>query len=205
MEITKDSIQNHIPYYLTEKDKVELTRALASLSNCQNYYLNRYPFEILQGDGWTSLELIHFERNERKLVKGILLSNSCDISQENKHEYTPNITFSPIIKLSNFTKILQKNGVREDKILSKVLAIKEQKVTTLFYLPKGANLDEDYIARLDEVYTIPFNSFNNRSDKKKIFTLNQIGFYLFLFKLSVHFCRFHENIARGQSKIACSV
>lgn len=199
MEITKESIQNHIPYYLTEKDQEELVAALASLSQCQNYYTNKYPFEILQGDGWTSLELIHFERNERKLVKGILLSNSCDISPDNNREFAPKLTFSPIIKLSNFVRILEQNGASKDKILSKVSAIKKQHITTLFYLPKGADLDDDYIALLDEVYTIPFNSFNERRDKKKIFTLNQIGFYLFLFKLSVHFCRFHENIARGQS------
>ena len=103
---------------------------------------------------------------------------------------------APIIKLNSYIVKLKASGISERKIKNKVITIKEQKISTLFYLPEGAGLHEDYIARLDDVYTVPMSSFGGQPNKEKIFTLNQIGFYLFLFKLSVHFCRFHENIAR---------
>ena len=82
-------------------------------------------------------------------------------------------------------------------ISSKVTAIKEQKVTSLFYLPQGKGVDSDCIALLEDVQSIPFSSFNSRQAKQKLFTLSDVGFYLFLMKLSVHFCRFHEDIARS--------
>lgn len=196
MEITQESIQDQIPYYLTQEAKANLVRALAEFPQLKDYYINRYQEEILQGDGWTSLEIISFRNGERKLIKGILLSNSCDIDPSNKREYESNITFSPIIKLNRYIQLLRAANLDENRIRAKIASIKEQKVTTLFYLPQGASLDDDYIARLDEVYTVPFSSFNERDGRQKLFTLNQVGFYLFLFKLSVHFCRFHENILR---------
>jgi hypothetical protein len=196
MEITPESIQEQIPYYLTQEAKENLIKALAKFPKLKDYYINRYQEEILQGDGWNSLEIIKFRGGERKFIKGILLSNSCDIDPNNSRDYVPNITFSPIIKLDRYIELLRNAGLDESKILGKIKSIKEQKVTTLFYLPQGAGLDEDYIARLDEVYTVPFPSFNEQDGRQKLFTLNQVGFYLFLFKLSVHFCRFHENIPR---------
>lgn len=71
-----------------------------------------------------------------------------------------------------------------------------QITTELFYLPRGSNLDDDYVALLDDIHTAPFPQFQRQKDKQKLFTLSQVGFYLFLFKLSIHFCRFHENIDR---------
>jgi len=196
MEITLESIQDQIPYYLTLEAKENLVKALAKFPQLKDYYINRYQEEVLQGDGWTSLEIISFRNGKRKFIKGILLSNSCDIEPSNNREYAPNITFSPIIKLNRYIELLSAAKLDESKIKAKIAAIKEQKVTTLFYLPKGAGLDDDYIARLDEVYTVPFPSFSEQDNRNKLFTLNQVGFYLFLFKLSVHFCRFHENILR---------
>lgn len=38
------------------------------------------------------------------------------------------------------------------------------------------------------------DAFKNQSIK--LVTLSQQGFYMFLLKLSIHFCRFQENIAR---------
>ena len=196
MQITTESIQDHIPYYLTQDAKEKLVEALDGFPRQIEYYINLFQADILQGDGWNSLELIRFENGERKLVKGILLSNSCDIDINNKRDLPPKLTFSPIINLNRYIGMLANVGLDKDKIEAKVVSIKEQKVSTLFYLPKGAGLEEDYIALLDMAYTLPFPVFAGRNDKQKLFTLSQVGFYLFLLKLSVHFCRFHENIAR---------
>lgn len=196
MQITTESIQTQIPYYLTQKAADELAKALDRFPREIEYYLNQYPSDALQGDGWTSLEVIQFETGARKQVKGMLLSNSCDIDPENARDFPPKIIFAPLVKLDRYTALLTEIGIDADKIASKVAAIKEQKVTTVFYLPKGAQLDAEYIALLDDVHTMPFAYFSGIADKKKIFTLGQVGFYLFLLKLSVHFCRFNEQVDR---------
>jgi hypothetical protein len=195
MQITTDSIKDQIPYYLTQEDKGHLVNALNSFPRV-DYYLNRYPQELLQGDGWTSLEVMRLEDNERKLVKGILLSNSCDIDIANKRDLPSRLIFSPIIRLSRYKALLLGNIQDANKVENKITAIKEQKVTALFYLPKGTTLDDDYVAILDDVHTISVNRYMAQNSKQKLFTLSQVGFYLFLLKLSVHFCRFQENIER---------
>jgi len=199
MQITTEAIQTQIPYYLTQEAKEGIVKALKSFPRKIDYYINRYPGDLLQGDGWTSLELIRFGDGERKSVKGILISNSCDITPDNKRELPSKINFVPIIKLHRYMELLAAAGLENNRVESKVTAIKEQNVTTLFYLPKGAGLDDDYIARLDDMHTIPTHFFQAIQTRKKLFTLSQVGFYLFLLKLSIHFCRFHEEIARSPS------
>lgn len=195
MQITTESIQDQIPYYLTREDKENLVKALNNFPRV-NYYLNRYPQDFLQGDGWTSLEVIRIEDGERKRVKGILLSNSCDIDITNKRDLPSRIIFSPIIRLSRYKELLMRSIQDGNRIENKIAAIKEQKVTALYYLPKGGALDDDYVAVLDDVHTIPLKRYIAQNDKQKLFTLSQVGFYLLLLKLSVHFCRFQENIER---------
>ena len=196
MEISTESIKEQIPYYLTQEAKENLVKALDRFPHRIEYYLERYQDEILQGDGWTSIEIVRFEDGERKLIRAMLLSNSCDVSPENKRELPAKLAYAPIIKLSRYLSLLLAAGLDPKRVESKVLSIKEQKVTSLFYLPRGANIDDDYVALLDDLHTVPLRAFIDRKDKNKLFTLGQVGFYLFLLKLSVHFCRFHEEVAR---------
>lgn len=192
MELSADTLQAQIPYYLTQVAKENLVKALNSFPNI-TYYTSLYPNDALQGDGWTSMGIVSFEKGERDFIKGIILSNSCDIDLTNKRDLPAKLIFAPIIKLTNYVKLLEKTNV--PNIKSKIQAIRGQHVTNLFYLPKEAYLDDEYIALLDDVHTIPLSTFNSK-DQKKLFTLSQVGFYLFIFKLSVHFCRFHENVKR---------
>jgi len=196
MQITTDSIKDQIPYYLTQEAKENLVKALDRFPRNINYYLNRYQTEILQGDGWTSIEVIRFEDTERKFVRGVLLSNSCDIYPSHKRDLPAKLTFAPVIKLNRYLELLNLAGLDHQRVQNKLTAIREQKVTSLFYLPKGADLEDDFVALLDDLHTVPLQAFLSRPDRKKLFTLGQVGFYLFLLKLSVHFCRFHEEVAR---------
>ena len=50
--------------------------------------------------------------------------------------------------------------------------------------------------------TRQLSDFENRSYytsyfPEKLFTLNQMGFYLFVLKLSIHFCRFQDGVIRS--------
>jgi hypothetical protein len=196
MGIMAEDIREHIPYYLTQEAKNGLVKALNDFREKINYYTAKHQDQLLQGDGWNSLDIINIETAERKSIKGIILSNSCDISSENIRDVPAHIVFAPIIPLSLYEDLLARNGVDLEKLSSKVSAIKLQRVTSLFYLPKGGSLESDYIAVLDDLHTVPAVCFYRKPDREKLFTLSQTGFYLFLFKLSIHFCRFHEKVFR---------
>jgi len=193
MTLNNDDLKDQIPYYLTQEAKLGLIKALSGFPENINYFTSLYPSELLQGDGVDGLQVINFDDGTRKSVKGILLSNSCDMDCANQRELPIKITFAPLINLDKYIGVLSGSGLDPDKIQNKISSIKEQKVTNIFFLPKNNSLNADHIALLSDLYTIPLSSLNKGV---KLFTLSQVGFYLFLFKLSVHFCRFHENINR---------
>jgi len=114
----------------------------------------------------------------------------------NKRERPPNIVFAPIISLSRYRELLVSRGLPADVVSSKIGSIKRQEVTSIFYLPRGGGLFDEYIAYFDDIHTIPIAYFDCLDYEQNLFTLSQFGFYLFLFKISVHFCRFHENVTR---------
>jgi hypothetical protein len=201
MEITPESIIEQIPYYLTEPQKEGLLRALNNFNRGQlietDYYSYNHQDELLQGDVWTKLQFRNFHTGEKGSILGIILSNTCDISPDNKRDMPTNIIFAPLIPLSSYIDLLEKVKIDQDKIQNKIISIKEQRVTSIFYLPRGTVLRDDHIALLDEVYTMPSKVFESEKEKAKFLTLGHFGFYLFVFKLSIHFCRLHENVARN--------
>ena len=48
---------------------------------------------------------------------------------------------------------------------------------------------------LDDLHSMPIELHGQAAEK--LFTLSMAGFYLFVLKLSVHFCRLHENVDRS--------
>lgn len=199
MDLNIDQLKDQIPYYLTREQKDGLIKALSDFPEKMNYYTMLHKEDLLQGDGWSSLTIINFYSCEKKNVKGIIVSNSCDISMENPRDTPPKVIFSPIIKLDGYIQKLKESGLAIHKVEDKLRAIKEQKITSIFYLPKQSILDGDYIALLDDTHSMPAHIFWHNTDKQKIFTLSQVGFYLFIMKLSIHFCRFHENVIRDKN------
>jgi len=193
--LTTDQIQQNIPRYLTALQQTELVRQLNDFEN-RSYYTSLFPNQILQGDGWSGIEIIRFENGARDKVKGILLSNSCDIDPANKRDFSPRIIFAPLVRLNEYAKLLA-SFLGVEQINNKMTAIRRQHVSSLFFLPHGGLLDTDYIAILDDLHTIPFEIFRHNSERVKLFTLSQMGFYLFVLKLSIHFCRFQDGDVRS--------
>lgn len=200
MQASDENLSVHIPYYLTGEQKDGLKKALSDFqSNADSeYYLNKYTDQILQGDGWSGLEVIEFNTFKKRSIKGIIVSNSCDINVSNSRDLPTKITFAPIIKLSGYLNLLKKAGIAEEAANAKIEAIKAQEVTSLFYLPSSGVLEDEYIAILQDIQSIPAKAHKNNDNCKKLFTLNMFGFYLFTFKLSIHFCRLHEDVDRSQ-------
>lgn len=194
-----ESIEKQIPYYLTEDAKKGLTQALNDFPQNTQYYLSQsteLSDTLLQGDLFAELPVQH--GSETKHIKGIILSNSCDISPDNKRELPVNVLFAPLVSLELYTKKLAAADVTENAINSKIEMIRQQKITNIFYLPESPDDGRpECIVYLDQVYFLRTAILLKILEEgKKISTLSQVGFYIFILKLSVHFCRFHECVHR---------
>lgn len=193
-----DNIKDQIPYYLTRPQKEGLIEALKDFPTNTKYYLGNYPEElkyaILQGDIFADIT-VYGPLGQRK-TKGIVLSNSCDVDTSNKRELPMRALFAPLVSLEKLIQLFETEKVPTDTITSKIEAIKKQQVTNMVYLPENDNFKESVVF-LDDIYQMPAKDLKELLDEKcKLVTLSQVGFYILLFKLSIHFCRFHEDVKR---------
>lgn len=202
MTFDADALRQQIPYYLTAApaQKVLLADLKALIEGANKGYFipagyDGYTAEMLQGDGWRGFQIFSFKSGSVNAARGIVLSNSCDVSAENARVLPPNVTFAPIVKLSKIVERFEAHGLDGEKVASRLTDIKAQRVTSMFYLPADGMLDEDHVVLLDDLHSMPVEVHPKAAEK--LFTLSMAGFYLFIFKLSVHFCRLHEDVDRS--------
>jgi hypothetical protein len=207
MTFDADALRQQIPYYLTAapEQKVLLAELKKLIEGADRGYFipaghDGYTGDLLQGDGWRGFQVYSFKSSSVNPVRGIVLSNSCDVFQENARALPPNVTFAPIVKLSKVVERFEERGLDPEKIASRLADIKAQRVTSMFYLPVDGLLDEDHVALLDDLHSMPIEVHSQAAEK--LFTLSMAGFYLFVFKLSVHFCRLHEDVDRSPRIVA---
>lgn len=197
MDLTADSLSTFFPSYLTEERKKGLLSALKQLPLQKPYYATLSDPEPLQGDGWSGLQILRFEDASRTRIMGIVITNSCDLAADNFRLVPSKLIFAPLISLSGYLSVLERGGVAKNRIVQHADDIRAQAVNSLFFLPAKNDLAEDHVALLFDLYTIPTAAFIQDEAKRRVFRLSDIGFYLFVFKLSIHFCRLHENIDRS--------
>lgn len=195
--IDLENLERVIPVYLSDASKIRLATNLANCQDNYHYFANGWegPDEPLQGDGWNHFWLVDFEGNKR-MVSGIVCSNSCDIDISNPSMRSRNILFAPVVALSSYEAQLRNERISEARIQTHLQAIKRQEKTELFYLPESVHTPE-CVVMLDDIRPQPLNTFlNGGSAKKLLFRLNNFGFYMFLMKLAIHFSRFGEKLDR---------
>lgn len=196
-----EGLSRQIPYYLSFDDKKALTTELDNLvkGGTAQFVLDphnpHYLGGMVQGDGWRGFSMLT-ESDTKTSVRGLVLSNSCDIDPNNKRDTPSRVVFAPLIKLNKYERILRDNGVDESRISAKITSIKAQHTTNLFYIPRGPAQPEEYIVPLDDVHSMTIAAHLRSQDREKLFMLNMTGFYMLLLKISIHFCRFHENMNR---------
>jgi hypothetical protein len=107
MTLDAESIKRQIPFYLSSEDKRALVENLWAISKGEdtdyilsNYY-NDFQDQMLQGDGWRGLLVYSFETNEVRPIRGIILSNSCDVDPSNKRDLPVRLSFAPWSALTN--------------------------------------------------------------------------------------------------------
>jgi len=199
-----DDFQKYLPQYLSPESQKELFSQLNEFPDNINKVVYAYSFcenEIIyQGDGFDGFLITNLPKNDQKESPCIILSNTCDVNAENERKFfIPRIMYCPIMSLDRYSKWLSdKRGLLSGEALEAHLkAIKDQHITSFFYLPKGANLLEDSIALLDRVNNCDLDYLTpNFIENNRLFSLSNYGFYLFLFKLSVHFTRVFEKADR---------
>jgi hypothetical protein len=195
-----DTLRQFLPYYLTGEQQNRLAKELSDFdSNKPFYILNTtlYQDELLQGDGWTKLMVANLETGDRKSIQGLLLSNSCDISPENKRDLPTSVTFAPIVEVDQLKSWLAASQLEPNKIDNKLRDIRDQNVSSIFYLPPGGPFTKEHVALLGQVHSMPIKMFQAALGRTKLFTLDTLGFYVFIVKLSIHFCRLREHVNRA--------
>lgn len=193
-----EKFKDQLPYYLTQQQKEGLLKALEDFPENTSYYLSDYPVDLknaaLQGDVFNGLTI--YGPTGSRQIKGIILSNSCDIDTQNKRDFPMRAVFAPLVSLTAIVEKLQVAKISQNVIDAKLDAIKKQLVTNIVYLPECEHIPESIIF-LDDMHPIPTEELRKcLEEQQKILTLSQVGFYILLFKLSIHFCRFHEKVAR---------
>lgn len=202
MQFDPESLQQQIPYYLTAEDRQVLVQELWTLSKGgrAEYFISPlrdcFKADMLQGDGWRGFQLFKFDTGEKRSVQGLIMSNSCDVDPENPRDFPARVIFAPLVKLAAYEGLLRASGINTKRVDAKIASIKAQTTTNLFYLPAGGPLAEDHVVRLDDAHSMPVAAHINAPDREKLFTLSNTGFYMLVFKLSVHFCRLHEKVNR---------
>ncbi|RIJ23334.1 hypothetical protein D1224_03390 [Henriciella barbarensis] len=193
-----ENLERQLPYYLTQGRDALLKELKAFFTSQQGHYYYEGPNdEIYQGDAWRGLEFYHFDTGKKITARAIVLSNTCDVAPENRRVFPRRITFAPLTPFSQYRSALVNFGWSDSQIEPHLEDIKKQRITSVFHLPSGGGLEEDHLARLDDIHSVPAAAHEKNAEREKLFTLSQFGHYVFLFKLSIHFCRFQEEIVRS--------
>lgn len=198
-----DELKDLVPYYLTHERKHGFLKELKSFMDRDwiEYFSEAIGDTWLQGDGCARAPKVDVVTMQRKEIPCLVISNSCDIDPNNKRVLPPRVLLAPLIPLSGYEALLLKNHSGGEKAVNTMIQnIREQKVTNIFYLPNHDSLKGELIAFLDDIQSVPASVLPDpTSADGRYFSLSQIGFFLYLFKLSIHFCRFHEEVSRPVS------
>jgi hypothetical protein len=205
--IDVSEIEKYLPYYLTDKERQSLLQEIKDFpDNIDQRFFTTYLKDeksIFQGDGYSDFLFVNLPDPKVGKLPAIVISNTCDIDQENKRLSPKRIVYAPIFQLKKYRQKLIKDHVETgvetlESIDSHIQAIKKQYVTDIFYLPPNEAIPHDSIVILDRLNNLPANSLTpDEIVENRLFTLSDFGFYMFLVKLSIHFSRVKEEVQRS--------
>lgn len=210
-------IKTYLPKYLTPNQQDDLFSDILkdfpySKDPNRVYFKIKEHLYYFQGDGIIDIPFSKLNKNDGSFdcifYPGSILTNTCDILPANKRLDQPLISFGAIFPLAKYISILEKRNFGEQSIKSFIESLKANRITNLFYLPEYMNKDKismpESFIRFDLSTTLP-NDFiigdkynmEYYPNGDRLYTFSNYGFYLFLIKLSIHFCRFREGVFRS--------
>lgn len=197
-----DEIKKYLPQYLSDAELNHLKDELAKFptdgtkDTIYTIAFNGADF-LLQGDGIGKMPYLNFPNADVHSLNAILLSNTCDMSTENKRMNPCRIMYAPILNFEKYADKLRES-FPEQRVTNHLKDVKAQLISQMLYLPKGGKMDYDGIVFFDRAISLPLTEdIVKNMCGNKLFTLSNFGLYLFLFKLSVHFTRIQERIDRA--------
>ncbi len=197
-----DEIGTFLPKYLSEENYRDLLNELKSFpyNMDKRFYTTSLDKDILfQGDAYDSLPFVDFTNIENgcKMRYGLIISNTCDMDLSNKRLFPSSIMYAPILSFEKYIMFLRRKNIPEESIKKNISDIREQRFTSIFYLPAIYKVPES-IVFLDRISNIKNDYIDRKTiNEHRLFSLSDYGFYLLLFKLSVHFSRIRERVNRG--------
>ena len=207
VEYTFEEIKKYLPQYLCDESINDLFKEINCFQNSgynNNLYTNQLYDKtlIFQGDVLNEMQFIFFPAPKVFKTLGMVLSNTCDINIENSHFSDIQICYAPIFKLQNYIDGLH-DKFTDQQIEDHIKCIKNQRYTTIMYLPSHLNgPTEDAIVLLDKICNCDSSSIERtKLTNRRFFTLNNFGLYLYLLKISIHFTRIRESIDRDKGLI----
>lgn len=198
-----ESLRLFLPKYLSpssEQTLFEELRQFPTNIDAGRVYSRTIQMEeqLYQGDGIDGALVTNLPSAEIRPSNVVLLSNTCDMAVENRRLFPSRICYSPIFNLEKYrNKLIESNVTTSSRVEQHVNDIRYQKITQIFFLPRGGDLAEDGFIFFDRLNSSALTTEDvDRLSRQKLFSLSNYGLYLFLFKLSIHFTRMNEGKGR---------
>lgn len=206
--MSDDELKKYIPKFLPNGEQDDLFYGLKQITDNKEAYVDRLknfystygtqkdPY-LDQGDGLADMDIFNLPHPTSSKGLGFILSNTCDINPDNERGIPMRILYAPVINLEKYVKLLEDHGVYREGWLENV---RQQKITHLVYLPKGAGLDYEAIVPLDHIMSIDEDSVTADSIReKRVFQLSRIAWYILLIKITHHFARTNKGLLLNRS------
>ena len=190
-----------LPEFLTKSQQSELLAELKKFpAGSMEYYwrTNQYRGSALQGDAYCDVELRSPDSGEHDAYDAVLLSNTCDVDPQNVRNLPMYALLAPLVSFDAVKDLLHAKGVDSRRAHGVLESLQGQRVTNAMYFPPTDRYPSGAVLFFDTMQSVPV-SFLERITQSRIWRLNQSGFYCLLLKVSIHFTRFGEQIARFES------
>lgn len=203
-----EEIEKYLPQYLTAGASIKLFSELKDFpsnidSRLYTQFLKDTPI-IYQGDGLSGLPSVNLPDPKIGPVPGMILSNTCDVDESNKRFHDSRLVYATIFNLDKYKNLLIRKFVDSGRksiedIEEHINKIRNQYISHIFYLPAiGDNVKNESMVMFDTINNLS-NKHIDRDDisKQRLFSLSDYGFYLLMYKLSIHFTRIREGVSRS--------
>ncbi|MFQ5823540.1 MAG: hypothetical protein ACE5JB_05745 [bacterium] len=210
-------IRTYLPKYLSPEQQENLFSCIKEdfpySTNPSKIYFKLDNISVFyQGDVIIDIPFAQWDSKSSSFVTkyytAAIISNTCDIKPENERIQDPNVTLAAVFSLAKYVELLKKRNISMGRINSFLDSLKKNRISNLFYLAEVRQnsqiILEESLIRFDFTASIPISLLNSEAYNRDYFpngdrkvTFSDYGFYLFLFKLSVHYCRFREGVFRS--------
>ena len=206
-EFPLEEIRKFLPTFLSQGSETAFLDEIRHFLKSENYHpfytqaLHDKPY-LFQGDGLEGLLVIKLPDTAIALAKGLILSNSCDVSPENDRLFDASLCYAPIFSFPTYLESLRKK-FEKDRVDVHEQAIRRQAITQIFFLPQGGKLDNDAIVFLDRIISVANDTLEREAlADRRLFSLSDFGAWLLTLKLSIHLCRIRDKVDRVAGVVA---